>query len=913
MLFRTTSTVRLRHLLPAGLGLALLAATARPTPGQHREDFEQSTTSWQLAETDCAIATATWLQTRTSEESHGGRSSESFRFQTGHGSKILVAHAIPPARLIDELKPSVWVKSKRSDLHLLIRVVLPRSAAPDGSGPIKVMLDGGRYNSVGHWQQLDFEANQAGLATQLQQQLWMLRSKFGPHVTAEDAYADLLVLNLYNGPGAVDVWVDDLAVEGLVDASDAVRQGAALAERVVDPQVALASAQEAADPNAVEFDGNIMEVGGQPFCARVIQHNGEPFDVLQRLGFNVIELRGPADEQQLQSAAQLGLWLVCPPPANVGLQPIGAAYDRVLAWSVGRNLDGRDLENVRQLIREIRHSDTRRVRPIFADVRSNWSEYAGLVAIVASGVDCLGGSFPLLRYSDWLRERQQLVGRTIPLWAAIPSEINFEVQLQIAALVDRVPPVPLDPDQLEGALLEAVAGGARGLRFLSRSRLDATDPLTQLRAQSLRLLNARINQLEPWIAGGAVLGPVPVSQPELQVTAVQTDRARLLLIQRTTGWEQWIAGERPFEPLAFVDTGASPADKSYWLATSGMVPLPVSNAYGGAAIDINPCPGQAIVVVTESPVVVNRLGGTYQMADGMSFARLREDVVRNWLAVTQLLDREMSRWERGSPLASGALNEAMTLIQNAETMSQRGSVASADEYFATAGQRLAVARREFLQTARGPFPAWGASPLLVHPLLVPSHWQLSARLARGVWQPNALAGGDFENLKHMVDHGWLNRRSNSPGIETKVELAADAAVGGSLGLKLSATRTGSGDAPVEATPVWITSGPIAVSSGQVVRIHGWAQINGTLQGSSEGLLIIDSLGGTPLAERITQSNQWQEFSLYRGVPADGELTVTIALSGLGSAMVDELTVRIADIGPASPPAATADADPQPRR
>ncbi len=878
-------------------GLIFPWIAADPAPGQFREDFEQSSPSWTLGETDCAIATATWLQTRTSEESHSGKSSEYFRLQTGHGSKILVVHPIPPARLIDELRPSLWVKSKRSDVHLMIRVVLPRATAPDGSGPIKVMLDGGRYTSVGHWQQLDFDSESGGLQSQFQQQLWMLRTKFGARIDADEAYADMLVLNLYNGPGAVDVWVDDLAIDGLVDASAQAASAAQQALTDSDARVQPASAQEAVDPNNVRFDGNILEVGGQPFCARVIQHNGEPFELLQRLGFNVIELRGPADEAQLQSAAQLGLWLICPPPPHVGLQPIGSDYDRVLAWSLGRHLDGRDVENVRQMIREIRQSDTRRVRPVFADVRANWSEFGALAAIVSTGVDCLGGSFPLLRYSDWLAERQLLVGRNVPLWATVPTELHSDVQLQVAALVDRVPPAPFDPNQLEAVLVEAVAGGARGLRFLSRARLDATDPLTQLRAQTLRWLNARINQLEPWMAGGVVLGTIPVALPDLQVTAVQTDKARLLLIQRTTAWEQWVAGDRPFQRVAFNDTGASSTDKSYWLATSGMVPLPVSNAYGGASIEIDRCPAHAWVVVTESPVVINRLGGTYRMADGLTFARLREDIVRNWLAVTQLLDREMGRSARSGPVVGGAINEAVTLIQNGETMNQRGNLASADEFFAAADQRLALARREFLQAAREPFTSSGASPLLAHPLLVPSHWDLAAKLGRGNWQPNALAGGDFENLQLMVAHDWLNRRSHAPDIETKVELVAEAAVGGALGLKLSAARRTGSNAPVESAPVWITSGPIAVTSGQVVRIHGWAQLNGDLQGSSEGLMVIDSLGGLALAERITRSGQWQEFSLYRGVPADGKLTVTFALSGLGSAMIDEVTVRIADIVP----------------
>ncbi len=875
--------------------LLILVATAHAF-AQIEMGFEQGAPSWQLRDTDCAIPSSAWIQRRTTEEKRSGQTSEHFHFQTGHGTKIMVAQSIEPSYLIPELQPELWIKANRAGVRMLARVVIPKSQAPDGKGPVKIMIEGAKYSNAGNWQRLSFGTGEENLEQLLKKQLWALRSKFGQAVDPEGAFIDLIVLNLYAGPGACDVWVDDLRIPGSVSAQESTTD-----TTKPDRAVRLVGMQDNAlqSDALVRFDGNIMELGGQPFFARAIQHNGEPFEWLKQIGFNVIELRSPATFEQLQAAQLLELWLVCPPPTSAGLTPIGLEFDRVLAWSVGRNLTGRDFDNVQRLVKEIQHSDPRKGRPLLADVRSNWVDYGQTVNILATNVDPIGGGFRLNQYGQWLAQRQQLAGKTVPIWAAIPTELPAEVITQIAALSDRVPPTPLEPQQLEFAFYEALAGGARGLRFLSRSRLDATDPVTLLRVQTLKWLNIRVSQCEPWGAGGAVADTLPLADQNLKVTALQTERARLLLIQRPTQFEQWSAGDVPISKISFVDVGASATDRAYWLAPSGMIPLPISTIHGGAQIEIEHCPSLAVVVVTDSPVVINRLANSYRAPDGQTFSQLRLDMVRNWLAIVQLIDRQMGQFERRANVASGAINEALTFLQRAETMIAGSNAITADEYVDQAEQRLSLARKQFLIEARLPFRSAAASALLVHPLLVPNHWQLAAQLGQANWLPNALAGGDFENLQHMIDNGWVNRRTEEDDFETRVELTPSAAVGGKFGLSLSATSSRQNLDVVESSPVWITSGDIPVKSGQMVRIHGWAKVAAPIQGSLEGLTIIDSLGGASLSERITQSGQWQEFSLYRGAAADGNLNITFALTGLGTALVDEVTVRISD--PTQPP------------
>lgn len=877
------------------LALAIAVFVSPRSAAQTESGFEEDVPSWKLRETDCDIPASAWAQRRTNEEKHGGLRSEQFHFKTGAGSKILVAQSVTPSLLIPELRPELWVKSTRADIALMARVVIPQSQAPDGSGPVKVMIEGPKYSDAGNWQRLSFGSGEESLEQLVQNQLWILRTKFGSKLDPEGAFIDLIVLNLYAGPGSCDVWVDDLRVSGAVSAGTKETQAIGVEGFSGTRAARLVSGQdEPTTDSLVRFDGSIIELAGQPFFAKIIQHNGESFEVLQQIGFNVVELRAPATIEQLQSASQLDLWLICPPPTSVGMSPIGREYDRVLAWSAGRNLTGRDLDNVQQLVKEIRHSDQQKKRPIVADVRSNWTDYGQTVDILSVNPDPIGGGLSLNMYGRWLSQRQLLAGKTVPIWAGIPTELPQEIIAQISALADSVPPTPLEAQQLEFAVYEGLAGGARGLRFLSRSRLDATDPVTALRVQTLKWLNLRISQCEPWGAGGAVAGELPLNEKQLKVTALQTERARLLLIQRPTDLEQWSAGDAPIQKISFVDVGASATDRAYWLAPSGMIPLPISSVHGGSQIEIEHCPSLALVVISDSPVVVNRLANTYRAPDGQTLSQLRLAIVRNWLAIDQLIDREMGRIGRNGAIAGGAINEAINFVQRAEAMSAASNALTADEFVDQAEQRLALAQNQFLREARAPFRSAGASPLLVHPALVASHWKLASRLGQAAWLPNALAGGDFENLQHMVDNGWVNRRTEDDSIDTHVELTPAAAVGGGFGLSMSASSNRTTFEVVESAPVWITSGNIPVRAGQTIRIHGWAKLAAPLKGSLEGLTIIDSMGGPSLAERITQSEQWQEFSLYRGVPSDGNLNITFALTGLGTALVDEVTVRIAD-------------------
>jgi hypothetical protein len=73
-----------------------------------------------------------------------------------------------------------------------------------------------------------------------------------------------------------------------------------------------------------------------------------------------------------------------------------------------------------------------------------------------------------------------------------------------------------------------------------------------------------------------------------------------------------------------------------------------------------------------------------------------------------------------------------------------------------------------------------------------------------------------------------------------------------------------------------------------------------ITGSPDGALFYDDAGGEPLAVRMTNVPHWRQFHLYRRVPASGQISVTLALTGVGVAYFDDIRIEPMISSPAAP-------------
>jgi hypothetical protein len=215
--------------------------------------------------------------------------------------------------------------------------------------------------------------------------------------------------------------------------------------------------------------------------------------------------------------------------------------------------------------------------------------------------------------------------------------------------------------------------------------------------------------------------------------------------------------------------------------------------------------------------------------------------------------------------------------------------------------RLAQVRRSDWDQAVRDFASPSASPFCAAFPVLPLHWEMARRLqAAPAWSANSLPAGDFEDLEHLRATGWQNISHAGNAVRTWVELSPQSprGVGSSLRLQATAADPKSPPVVIEHAPLQIISPPIPVRRGQLVRIGGWVRVPEPITASPDGVLIYDSLGGAMLGQRFQRTDGWQEFSFYRVAATDGGMSLTFALTGLGEAAFDDVSVSLHEpIGP----------------
>jgi hypothetical protein len=923
------------------LGAAAGMAYAQPAPGW-REDFEGREPSWQRAGNDAEYRVVE--HRRLQGDAHGGNGCEWLRLEAGGGSHVYFAHEVGRPRVIDDLTPSVWIRSDRPGMHLACRIVLPRTNDPHTGRPVTTIVTGSGYTDVGRWQELRIEQ----VPRLLTRQVHLLRTQLGPQVDERGAYVDAVLLNIYGGPGAENVWIDDLSVVGYVASESAPStppQGGAAGKTPLAPvrlppvadshdegqspspqdstvswtprgTVPVAAGAVPVPRHTVRLVGSVLLVDGRPMFPRIIQHRGEPIEVLKRLGFNAVWLQRLPAPELLEEANRLGLWLICPPPrgdcpnfrvGENGTVPFGAPtgpppaalaefgpqFDCVLAWDLGGDLTEAELESTQQWAQQVRAADRRGGRPLVCRPRTDLRGYSRPANLLLIDRRPVGTSLELADYATWIRQQPLLASLGTPVWTTVQTQPNAALREQLMSLEPGyVPPLGISPEQIRLLAYTAAAAGSRGLVFVSDSPLDASDPDTRQRAMTLELLNLELELIEPWAAAGNFVASAEASAPEVAGAVLGTEHSRLLLPIWSGPGAQYVPSQSAARGLALISPGVPESSTAYELTPHGVQSLGKQRVAGGVRITLDEFGLTAQVLLAHDPLVIDAVNHRAAQA-GPRAAELQRNLAVHKLYTVQAIAGQLAA---RTPVRSSTawFEAAQKSRQLCDGQLASGDVPGAALNAQRTGRSLRLIERAYWDAAVKELVSPMTSPAAVSFDTLPIHWRLIDRLRARPFGPNRLDGGDFEDIGVMLRAGWRNNLHAAPTVQAAVDLLPQAAHSGRLGVRLAIAPVDPKNPPavIESPPILFSSPAVQVEAGQIVCIHGWVQVPVTITGSTDGLLVVDSLAGECLAERIGKTKGWRQFAMYRVAPQAGPMCVTFALSGMGEAWLDDVEIQI---------------------
>jgi len=831
---------------------------------------------------------------RTQGGGRNGQRAEQLQITGSNGAVIYFAHQVPPARILADLAPSVWIKADRQGIQVFGHAILPHTIDPHTGRPVSVLLPGGAYSQVGVWERLALE----NVPLLLERQVRVLRLQLGRAVDSREAFVDQVWLNVYGGPGTTSLLIDDLDLVGIIPPAQDQVMPAGSSEPVTSP--AGPPAGGAPDPDRpaheVKLDGSVLLVDGHPFFPRIFPYHGEPLSEIAKTGFNAVRLPQPPTAELLAEARREGMRLISRPPLQFGpdpnapptVAPIGPAYDPVLAWHFG-NTSADQVEAVAALADQLRLADSRGKRPILCAPETELRAYSRHVDLLELARQPLGTSLELSDYCTWLRERPRLARPGTPFWSTVQTQLSPATRGEQLIFPNFRAPAAADNESIRLLTYAALMAGARGIEFQSDTPLAEMPPSLRL---TLTLLNLELDLIEPWTATGTSISTATSSDPNLIGLVLQTDKARLLVPMRLAHGSQYVPQPATAGPAAIVVPGVPESHSVYELTPAGLRPLNHKRVTGGIQVTLDDFQLAALVLITPEPQVIASLDRRLS-ALSLQAAQLQRDLTAQTLAELETIDRQLPPRAKESPLLAKWLATAREQLADADRQLAAGDRPAAFLAARQAMGPLEQVRRLRWEQATTTQTSLAADPFTAAFDTLPAAWRLADLVHVSHSAGNRLPTGECENMAKMKGEGWQLTEHRLAGVQSLVELSPTLPHGGRSSLRMEVRPADPLARPtlIETAPIWITTPPIPAQRGELLAIHAFVRIPKPITGSVDGLLILDSIGGEALAERVGQTVGWRQITLYRVAQQNAPVSITFALTGLGEAWIDDVTVE----------------------
>ncbi len=776
-----------------------------------RQDFDGAETTWRDGRAGANYRKE--VHQRVGDGTHSGPGCEYVQFMAGaSGTLVYMTHDLAPARVIDELKPSLWIRSDRPGIQILARIVFPRSINPETQQPDTALVAGTSYTRVGSWEQLRIEEVPRLAAAQAR----VLRAEFKRDVDIREAFVDRLVLNLYTGTGRTRLWIDDLEIAGFVGEAAAPGlqlpppavagggarpngpRGVLTSNDVSSPQPPVAPAARREGP---QLSGGVLLVGGRPMFPRAIEYQGESLARLKKLGFNTVRLRTLPSSEILAAAAENGLWIICPPPMPAGLDRPGndaaplsefpPEFDCVLAWDLGEGLTGQELDVVKRWAEQVRKAD-RLMRPILCGPSAELRAYSapGRADVLVLDRFTPSTSFELGEYRRWLRERPRFARHGTPIWSTIPTEPAAALTNQLAAFSAGQPATSIlvGTEQTRLVAYTALGAGARALIFASHAPLTGEDPDTRWRAAQLEMLNYELDLIEPWIAGGMLVTSVTSTDHEVLAAVLQTGGAHLVLPVWSGRGAQYVPGHTTATAeVSFVVPGVPETTRAYEIWPGGMRALRCERVTGGMNVRVDDFGVTSMILLTQNLLgdITRRTNVARDRATQLTLEMAQTKLAIDTATRARLEGKTKPKLlSRGDALLKAAQKE----LQDAQGNLATGNMTESFRHAQFAMRNLRAMERDYWSTSTAKLGSPVRSPFAVTFSTVPDHVALMTSVDGSRRMANLLPDGNFEDLGHAINAaGWKHFQHPPQGVHAGASFSPAKHCEGKHSLWLTAT------------------------------------------------------------------------------------------------------------------------------
>ncbi len=718
-----------------------LEASASKPEGTLVDGFETGRPVWRQEETD-----ATFLlrdHDRTDRAAREGRYSERFRFQAGLGSALYYSYAVPRTPVVEDLKATLYVRANRPGVQLFGRVILPADTDPETGRPTSILVPGTSYDAANRWQRIEL----SDLPVAIERQARVLRLGTGRPISLEGAYLERLVVNLYGGPGESEVFLDELRLSPVVDATPARP-----APEDSKPEPAASDANAPSTKARIQLGGNYLTKDGYDWFPQIVSAPGADLETLRRVGFDVLALEPGARQDVIGEAVRLGFLLM---PAlgtghDVDVEATGARLandpfrDAVAFWNLGSALGAsadprlrqEELERIRRLIRSVHEQPEGSPRIATATVAGWFEKYAlfgqnlDLVGVEARGI---GSAMEPIETYHYLANRRTLTATknpNAPFWAWI--DVTAPDVLRTSVWGFDAPPAwgwpRVQPEQLRIYAFAALSAGYRGLAF--RADAELTRASGQARLYELTLLIAQIRLLEAILARSSdpiaqwpafPPDPKPVlvynstgmaggfsqmgrngnqtkfdevkAHPEIKVTSIDTadTRSKLLLVNAFAQGGQWQPGQMAVRDLNLLIPAPESA-QAFEISLGGVDALTTRRDTGGRRITIPTFDTATMVLVTTDLAAVDQIRAAVESIRPRAVDILIKQAELQYQEVAEINAMLASE---GYPIrnAEDLLMAASRSLQSAREARDRQDFSTAWSEARTVGQALRMVMR----------------------------------------------------------------------------------------------------------------------------------------------------------------------------------------------------------------------------